>query len=430
VSVLPHGWAEVSLGDVADARPGFPSGKHNRTGAGIPHLRPMNIDRLGRIDLTDVKYVDERAGEQRLQRDEVLFNNTNSPELVGKTARFNRDGTFAFSNHMTRIRAAESIDAAFLAHQLHWLWMRGLFRSLLSHHVNQASVATHTLLGVSVRLASLSEQQRVVAAIEELFSRLDAAQISLARARKQLVRLRSAALAFGIDGDWPVKQVGEIARTSSGGTPSRKQPEYFGGSIPWVKSGELRDGRVSSTEETITELGLAESSAKIVERGTLLIALYGATVGKLGILEKDAATNQAVCAIKPDAPEMVPYLWYVLRRKRDELIAAGQGGAQPNISQQILRRLLIPVPPLADQHRIVEELERQLSIIDAMEQRIDVALRRGTALRLSILEQAFSGKLVSQDPSDEPASALLERIAAEREAKQPARRRRRTAARA
>ena len=200
----------------------------------------------------------------------------------------------------------------------------------------------------------------------------------------------------------------------SGGTPSRKRADYFGGAIPWVKSGELRDGRVRATEETITELGLSASSAKVFKQGTLLIALYGATVGKVDVLDIDAATNQAVCAIRPNDNLSVAYLWFVLRQKRPELVAAGQGGAQPNISQAILKRVQVPVPPLEEQRRIVQEVEERLSRIDAMRASIERAQRRSSTLRAAILERAFRGELVPQDPTDEPAEALLARIRADR----------------
>jgi len=170
------------------------------------------------------------------------------------------------------------------------------------------------------------------------------------------------------------------------------------------------------TEETISEIGLRESSAKVFPRGTLLIALYGATIGKLAVLDIDAATNQAVCAIKPHDPEAVPYLRLVLRSKRAELIAAGQGGAQPNISQGILRRLSIPLPPLDEQRQIVERLEEQLSAIDALRAAIERARRRSASLRRAVLDRAFRGELVPQDPADEPAETLLARIRAERAA--------------
>ncbi|HRE87190.1 MAG TPA: restriction endonuclease subunit S, partial [Accumulibacter sp.] len=163
---------------------------------------------------------------------------------------------------------------------------------------------------------------------------------------------------------WARSALGEICRTASGGTPSRKRSEYFGGSIPWVKSGELPDGVVSQVEEFITHEGLANSSARIFPAGTLLIALYGATVGKLGILAQAAATNQAVCAIFPPQGLDARFLFWYLLHRRGDLVAQAVGGAQPNISQAILRGLEVPMPSVDDQHSIVAEIEKQFSRLD------------------------------------------------------------------
>lgn len=162
---------------------------------------------------------------------------------------------------------------------------------------------------------------------------------------------------------WPYQRLGEICSTTSGGTPSRSHPEYFGGGIPWIKSGELTDGDVTICEESITEEAIRHSSAKMFQQGTVLIAMYGATVGKLGMLGIDAATNQAVCGIStPD--ELDPwFLFYFLLSQREKLIEQSAGGAQPNISQKIVRDLLIPVPPFPEQRRIVDLLSRAEGIV-------------------------------------------------------------------
>ena len=150
----------------------------------------------------------------------------------------------------------------------------------------------------------------------------------------------------------------EVCQTTSGGTPSRNVVSFYNGNIPWVKSGELRDGFIAQTEESITENGVKNSSAKVFPAGTLLIALYGATVGRLGILEISAATNQAVCAIFPSNKVNRDYLFYCLLKQREKLIDSRTGGAQPNISQDIIRELEIPLPPLPEQRRIAALLSQ------------------------------------------------------------------------
>ena len=155
---------------------------------------------------------------------------------------------------------------------------------------------------------------------------------------------------------YPTYKLGEICETTSGGTPNRKNDAYYGGIIPWVKSGELGKGVIYDTEEKLTEQAVKESSAKIFPKGTLLIALYGATIGKLGFLGVPAATNQAVCGIFENEKIDLQFLSYYLFHKRNDLIAQGTGGAQPNISQTILKNLPIPLPPLATKRAIVSRI--------------------------------------------------------------------------
>ena len=162
---------------------------------------------------------------------------------------------------------------------------------------------------------------------------------------------------------WPLKPLGEICSTTSGGTPSRSHPEYFGGAIPWIKSGDLTDGDVIACDENITEEAIRSSSAKLFPKGTVLIAMYGATVGKLGMLGIEAATNQAVCGITPSDKLDRWFLFFFLLSQRKNLIGQSAGGAQPNISQKIVRELHVPVPPLPEQRRIVDLLSRAEGIV-------------------------------------------------------------------
>jgi type I restriction enzyme S subunit len=160
---------------------------------------------------------------------------------------------------------------------------------------------------------------------------------------------------------WESTRLSAFCATGSGSTPSRSQVAryYEGGTIPWVKSGELREGVISSTEEYVTEAALKETSVKMVPAGALLLAMYGATVGRLGILGIPATTNQAVCHIVPD-PKVADtrFLFHALSHQVPAIIARGVGGAQPNISQGVIKDLLLPVPPIAEQRRIAEVLDR------------------------------------------------------------------------
>ncbi|RMG78912.1 MAG: restriction endonuclease [Chloroflexi bacterium] len=199
---------------------------------------------------------------------------------------------------------------------------------------------------------------------------------------------------------WVVEKLGNICHTTSGGTPSRKIPSYYSGNIPWVKSGELNNGVITKTEEYISEEALKNSSAKIFPKGTLLIALYGATIGKLGILGINAATNQAVCGIfRNEALELL-FIKYYLFYKRGYLISQGAGGAQPNISQSILKNLKVVIPPLAEQHRIVAKIEELFSSLDKAIETLKTAQQQLKTYRQAVLKWAFEGKFAHPEVNE------------------------------
>lgn len=167
-------------------------------------------------------------------------------------------------------------------------------------------------------------------------------------------------------------RLGDVFDTTSGGTPLRSKLEYYeGGTIPWLKSGEVAQGFIFNSEEKITELGLKNSSAKVFPVNTVLVALYGATVGQVGLLKIEATTNQAICGIMPSEKIIPEYLYLVLKTQRDYLIGLSSGGAQPNISQGILRDLKIPIPPLEIQRQIVSKIEGWQKIISGAKQVVE-----------------------------------------------------------
>ena len=194
---------------------------------------------------------------------------------------------------------------------------------------------------------------------------------------------------------WKTVRLSEFCRTGTGGTPSRSNLEryYEGGTIPWVKSGELRELVINKTEEHVTEAALKETNVKLVPAGALLLAMYGATVGRLGILGVEATTNQAVCHIVPDPKAAeVRFLFHALSNQVANLVARGVGGAQPNISQGIIKDLKLALPPLAEQRRIAEVLDRAEALR---------AKRRAALAQLDSLTQSLFLDLFG-DPATNP----------------------------
>ena len=180
----------------------------------------------------------------------------------------------------------------------------------------------------------------------------------------------------------------DFCATGSGGTPSRSKLEryYEGGTIPWIKSGELRESVINRAEEYVTDAALKESSIKLVPAGAILLAMYGATVGRLGILGIEATTNQAVCHIVPD-PKLAAtrYVYHALSSQVPNLIFMGVGGAQPNINQGIIKSLAIPLPPLLEQRRIAAILDQA----DALRAKRREALAQLDSLTQSIFIEMF-----------------------------------------
>lgn len=190
---------------------------------------------------------------------------------------------------------------------------------------------------------------------------------------------------------WTIVKLGDICFTTSGGTPSRKVPKFYSGNIPWVKSGELDKGLILDTEEKITEEAIQNSSAKIFPVGTLLIALYGATVGKLAFLGVPAATNQAVCGIYESKAIDSHLLYYFLLYQRGNLIKQSIGGAQPNISQGIIKDLSVPLAPLNEQKRILAKLEQLLTDLDKGIEYLETTKQQLKVYRQAVLKWAFEG---------------------------------------
>ena len=172
--------------------------------------------------------------------------------------------------------------------------------------------------------------------------------------------------------DYPMIKIGDLFTTSSGGTPKAKEQKYYeNGTIPWIRSGEVDGKHLLDSELKITELGLKESSAKLFPVNSVLVAMYGATAGKVGILGIEASTNQAVCAIFPNEKCLPKYLYYILRSQEETLLGMSVGGAQPNISQTIIKEFEIPLPPIEVQQQIVDELEGYQKIIDGCRQVVE-----------------------------------------------------------
>ncbi|MCS3204738.1 restriction endonuclease subunit S [Bacteroides fragilis] len=261
------------------------------------------------------------------------------------------------------------------------------------------------LKGFHIPLPPISEQQRILKEIEHWFSLIDIIergkddlQTTIKQAKSKILdlaihgklvpqdpndepasellkRINPKAevtcdnghypnIPFDIPRNWIWVELGKIGRWQSGSTPNRLNKAYYGGNIPWLKTGDLNDGYITHIPEYITEKALNETSVKLNPIGSVLIAMYGATIGKIGILTFAATTNQACCACDVFEGIEKEYLFYFLLSHKEEFIKLGGGGAQPNISKEKIVSTYIPLPPNAEQIRIIKTIHQLFDQLD------------------------------------------------------------------
>lgn len=217
----------------------------------------------------------------------------------------------------------------------------------------------------------LVEQRPEEGTGEELYQQIQTEKQRLIKEKKikkekPLAEITDDEIPFDIPETWLWIRVGDVGSWGSGATPPRTNPAYYGGSIPWLKTGDLNDGFIKEVPEFITELALEKTSVRLNPVGSVLMAMYGATIGKLGILEIPVTTNQACCACIPYAGMYNKYLFYYLMSMRQTYLGMAEGGAQPNISKEKIVNSILPLPPLKEQHRIVAKLEEILPLCERL----------------------------------------------------------------
>ena len=222
---------------------------------------------------------------------------------------------------------------------------------------------------------------------------------------------------FEVPKGWEWCRMGSIGDWGAGATPAKSNPDYYGGSILWLRTGELNNGIVYDSEIKVTKKALQECSLRMNRIGDVLIAMYGATIGKVAIVGKELTTNQACCACTPFGIYNY-FLFFFLMGSQIDFIKKGEGGAQPNISREKLVSHLMPIPPLTEQYRIVEKIQYLLPLVEKysdsqiLQDKLNAEIK--DKLRKSILQEAIQGKLVPQIAEEGRAQELLEQIKAEK----------------
>ena len=345
---MREGWEYKKLGQVCTSDLGKTLNKSKDRGELHPYLCSINI-LWDKIDLSTLKQACFEAGEQEkytVRKGDLLVCEGGD---TGRSAIWDRDETILYQNALHRLRFHESVFPKFVLFYLMYLKDIGEIDNKYSKGVTIKHLVKKALLSIPLPLPPKPTQLSIVSELDKLNE--------LIQIKKEQLKDYDAlaqSIFYEMFGDpvenekgWEVKKIGDVCKTSSGGTPSKAHDEYYNGDILWLRSGEVGQGDIYDTEQTITLLGLENSSAKIFPVNTVVIAMYGATVGQVGILRKEMSTNQAVCGILPNGVLTPEYLNYFLLRMKSEFLKLAIGGAQANISQQIIRKTLIPLPPLS-----------------------------------------------------------------------------------
>ncbi|UKI45707.1 MAG: restriction endonuclease subunit S [Phocaeicola vulgatus] len=401
---VPKSWVWCKLEDIVCELKYGTSEKSSSVGK-IAVLRMGNITNVGTIDYSNLVYSsnDEDIEQYSLEKYDLLFNRTNSSEWVGKTAIYKDEQPAIYAGYLIRIRPL-LISPDYLNTVMNSGYYREWCYNVKTDAVNQSNINAKKLSQLMIPIPPLREQGRIVAEIDKWISLIDIVkngkgdlQTVIKQAKSKILDLAIHGklvpqdpndepaiellkrinpdftpcdnghypnIPFDIPRNWIWVELGKIGRWQSGSTPNRLNKAYYGGNIPWLKTGDLNDGYITHIPEYITEKALNETSVKLNPIGSVLIAMYGATIGKIGILTFAATTNQACCACDVFEGIEKEYLFYFLLSHKEEFIKLGGGGAQPNISKEKIVSTYIPLPPNAEQIRIIKTIHQLFDQLD------------------------------------------------------------------
>ena len=399
---IPESWVWTSIGELFEHNTGKALNASNRDGKMMDYITTSNLY-WDRFDLSVVKqmwFTEEELWRCTAKKGDLLICEGGD---IGRAAIWNYDYDIRIQNHIHRLRGYKGINHRF------YYFVFLLYK--LSNRIGGKGVAIQGLSSgdlhkLEVPLPPEYEQIRLVKTIEKWFKFVDLLEqeqenlhtlvqstkskiLDLAISGKlvpqdpndepaiELLKRIDPAfqpcdnshygnLPFEVPDGWCWATLGSIGKWQSGATPSRMRKDYYGGDIPWLKTGDLNDWYITDIPEYITQQALNETSVKLNPAGSILIAMYGATIGKIGILTMPATTNQACCAcISHNGIEQM-YLFYYLLSHKEEFVRQGGGGAQPNISKEKIVETLIPIPPLSEQLRIIKAIEAIFNQIDTI----------------------------------------------------------------
>lgn len=462
---IPSGWINLKLSDIGNLIRGVSYKKEiaikETRDEYIPIFRSNNIDKI--LLYSDLVYLPKSAilNEQMISCGDILISmSSGSKDLVGKAAQADKNYNTAFGTFCGLVRLSNLINKKYIGFYFQSKEYRDSVSSF-SSGISINNLRREHIENLRIRLAPINEQNRIVEKIEELFTKLDAGVAALEKVRAQLKRYRQAVLKAAFSGQltaewrqkhsgvgagfsrpmggfqtsdsdegritqqngnlpdlpkgWELKTINELGDIITGTTPSKSNLGYYGNDFPFYKPTDLNYGYyVRNSVDGLSKEGIKKG--RYLPEKSVLVTCIGATIGKTGLIRKAGSCNQQINAIVPKESILPEYVYFICTSPQFQktIFDNASSTTLPILNKGKFGILPFPLPTIEEQHQIVSEIERRFSVADEVEKTIINALKQARRLRQSILKMAFEGKLVPQDPNDEPAEKLLERIRAEK----------------
>jgi len=406
---LPEEWRVVRLGDlwgqgILWIRNGFPQGGFNQQGRGVPHLRPFNVNERGEISLHQIKYVPPPPENSPywLRKGDIIFNNTNSEELVGKVAYFDYEGKFVLSNHMTivRIQDPRVLNNVWLAWWLLHLWHQGFTQTLARRHVNQASISLSRLRSIPIPLPPLPEQRAIAHVLRAVQEAREATERVIAALRDLKRSLMRHLFTYGpvpvdaadqvalqdtpigpLPAHWRVTRLGEVAEKPQYGYTTSAIHKPIG--PKFLRITDIQNDRVHwpSVPYCVIEEDLLAKYR--LQKSDILFARIGATTGKTYLVRKcpKAVFASYLIRVRTQADQLLPeYLYFFTHTSQywHQINAAKGGRLKHGINIPILTALRLPLPPLDEQRqiaRILQTVDRKIEAEEARKEALEELFR-------------------------------------------------------
>lgn len=471
---VPQGWVICYLDKLLTA---LESGSRPKGGVkgittGVPSLGGEHLTYSGDFDFSSIRYVPESFAfnmkKGKVEKQDILI--VKDGATTGKVSFVDQRFPYSYAvvnEHIFICRPTQVINARYL---FRYLMSKLGQDEILANFKGSAQGGINLSFApnTTVLLPPLNEQRRIVAKLEKLLAKVDACKQRLEKIPTILTRFRQSVLAAACSGrltadwreqnpnvepaselirslktpspenyfdifqescnyeipdNWEFVPLGKLGKLTGGGTPSKSNPEFWNGTIPWISAKDMKQNRLSDSIDHITELALENSSAKIIPKFSILFVVRGMILlhtFPVAITDDIVTINQDIKALIPESIEMSEYLFIVIKSIAKNILFSTKEATHGTrkIETSILKNWAIPIPPLAEQQEIVRRVEALFQKADRIEQRYEKAKAHIDQLTQSILAKAFRGELVPQDPNDEPASVLLDRIREER-ANQP-----------